>query len=187
MSEKSFWTAEFEGTEKQVAYAKDVRVYLAKAVEKFHKDAIESENHDADAIRDAVMRGIVKNAIDRGCIRNDIISAGRFLNTALGYFMVSVRYGRARTNYDLICSDALERLAKLGGYDGLTVHCDDSEYDVWGTEKREREHRELAEYRSEDNPLLKPYIPAWMEGASEEEKQEWLARKAAKKRAESQK
>lgn len=169
MGESDFWTAQFEGTEKQVAYARDVRDYLSRCIDKLHLDAIKTQNDFADTERicDAVRRGIVLWCDNSG--DNGRISAKFFLDHALGLFVLDFGDYSVRTDYDLMRSDEIMRLSRLGGYEGLSVHCDCGEYTVWGTVKRER--REYAERRT-DNPLKKP--------------SRWVAL-AAKKRSENSK
>lgn len=141
MSEMDFWTAEFEGTEKQVAYAKYVRDFVSYCLDWVYKSAINFGNSadDADAIKQAIIDGIVEDVRTHGGIEDGKIYAGKFLDSVLPAFPLMELMG-GRHSFTSMKASNLVAYAKLGGYSDLVIYnsgCVD--YLVAGHAKLEKE------------------------------------------------
>lgn len=138
MSEMDFWTAEFEGSEKQVAYAKDVRGYVSDCIETVRECAVKYGNaqDDADAIRRAIIDGIEADVANHGGISDGKVSAGKFLASVLDAFPAKSLMGSSR-DYSTMFATKLTAYANLGGYSDLVIRNHGRAYLVAGHAKLE--------------------------------------------------
>lgn len=138
MSERDFWAAEFEGTEKQVAYANDVRDYVSDCLDTVRECAIKCGNSedDADAIKSAIICGIENDVAAHGGIKDGKVSAGKFLDSVLDAFPVKNLMGGSRA-YDTMFAAKLTAYANLGGYADLVIYNRGHAYLVAGHAKLE--------------------------------------------------
>lgn len=123
MSERDFWTAEFEGTDKQVAYANDVRNYVSDCLDTVRECAIKYGNSedDADAIKSAIICGIEIDIANHGGIKDGKISAGKFLDSVLDAFPIKNLMSGSRA-FGTMFAGKLTAYANLGGYEDVLIY-----------------------------------------------------------------
>lgn len=138
MIERDFWAAEFNGTEKQVAYANDVRDYASSCIETVRECAIKCGNSedDADAIKSAIIDGIEMDVANHDGISDGKISAGKFLDSVLDAFPTKNLMSGSRA-YDTMFAEKLTAYANLGGYADLVIYNRGRAYLVAGHAKLE--------------------------------------------------
>lgn len=123
MSDWDFWTAEFEGTEQQVAYASDVRGYVSDCLDTVRECAIKCDNSedDADAIKQAILDGIEMDVANHGGINDNKIWAGKFLDSVLAAFPLKELVSGTHS-FDSMNDNNLVNYAHLGGYKDLGIY-----------------------------------------------------------------